>query len=177
MNLRRLITYQDRCLLYHHNDLLRFPYTPHLPWVHVSHVNLSCISYRRHYSTRTPIILELSTSLPDKAPALVHWVSLTVQEYGRSLLTLTHNLATFVLILGLIVSFLVHFFLPNDPEPAINISFRNSVLMLASWGTRPGPIFGVLMSYDVNKHSSCCASCCGPETPSLGLRVGQSLPL
>jgi hypothetical protein len=82
-------------------------YTPHLPWAHVSHVNPSCISYRRRYSTRTPIILDMSTSLPDKAPALVHRVSFNSTRVGRFV---THNLATFVLIPGLIVPSCALFF-------------------------------------------------------------------
>ena len=83
-------------------------YTPHLPWAHVSHVNSSCISYRRRYSTRSPIILDLSTFLRDKAPTLVHRVSFNSTRVGRSLLT--HNLATFVLIPGLIVPSCALFF-------------------------------------------------------------------
>ena len=67
-------------------------YTPHLPWVPVTHVNSSCISYCRRYSTRTPIILEMLTSLPDKVPALVLPASFTVQEYDDPSRTILQRL-------------------------------------------------------------------------------------
>jgi hypothetical protein len=56
VNLRRLLSYQDRCLLYHHNDLLRFRLHRSPSWATSLNVNSSCIAYRRHYSTRIPII-------------------------------------------------------------------------------------------------------------------------
>jgi len=70
-------------------------YTPHLPWVPVTHVNSSCISYRRRYSTRTRIILEMSTSLPGsqvKLRPLFSGCRLTVQEYDEPSRTILQRL-------------------------------------------------------------------------------------
>jgi hypothetical protein len=66
------------------------------PWGPVTHVKLSCIAYRRCYSTRTPLFLvTVTTASLNRFPALVLGVGRcysTVQEYDVSLRTILQRL-------------------------------------------------------------------------------------